>query len=127
MKEKTNNKNFLASIIKSSVYAVSITLIAILIFALLIRFANIPDSVITPVNQVIKVISLLIGCFIGLKRSNKGFLKGILIGLFYVILSFIIFSIISGSFSFGWGNVLDIVFSMLIGGISGVIAVNFKK
>lgn len=123
----SEKKGFWTSIIKGSIYSLSFTLILILLFALLIRFINIPDGFITPVNQAIKVLCIFLGCFISLKKTNKGFIKGMFIGLFFSILSFLIFSFIGGTFNFNVTVLLDILFGLLIGGISGIIVVNTRK
>ena len=102
-------------------------MVLILVFALLIRFVNIPDSFISPINQIIKVICIFLGCFISLKKTNKGFIKGMFIGLIFTVLAFLVFSFIAGTFNFNLSILLDILFGILIGGISGIIAVNIRK
>ena len=116
------------AVIKGALWAVSISLIAILLFAIIIRFTNIPDSFIMPINQVIKVFSILIGAILASKINPRNGLKmGFTIGVVYSILAFIIFSILSMTFSLGMTNIIDIVFAGLIGAISGVFAVNMNK
>ena len=128
--EKVKNSNkgetsFFLSILKGSLASLCISLIGILIFAFLIRFISIPDSAISPINQVIKGVSILIGCFIGLKKTNEmGFISGLLIGVFYTIISFVVFSILDGQFTFSKNLLNDILFGGIIGIICGVIAVN---
>lgn len=85
-----------------------------------------PDSAISPINQVIKGISILIGCFIGLKKSNEmGFISGLVIGIFYTALAFVTFSILDGQFVFSKTLLNDLLFGGIIGAICGIIAVNF--
>ncbi len=120
--------NLLVSILKGTLVSVSITLILILLFALIIRFFNIADSWIFPINQIIKVISLFIGINIMLNTNKeKGFLKGLLLGLAYFFISFVIFSILQFSFSFGLNNFFDLILTTLMGGLIGIILVNIKK
>ena len=115
------------AVLKGSLWAVSITLIAILLFAIIIRFTNIPDSFIMPINQVIKVFSILIGTILAAKINPKNGLKmGFSIGVLYSVLAFLIFSLLSMSFSFGMTSIIDLVFAGLIGAISGVFAVNLS-
>lgn len=115
------------AVLKGSLWAVSITLIAILLFAIIIRFTNIPESFIMPINQVIKVFSILIGGILAAKINPKNGLKmGFSIGVLYSVLAFLIFSLLSMSFSFGMTNIIDLVFAGLIGAISGVFAVNLS-
>lgn len=127
--KREENKNLFLSVLSGTVVAISVTLILILLFALIIRFCNISDNWIFPVNQVIKIISMFIGAVVFLKKHReKGFVKGILLGVTYYLLSYIIFSILQGGFSFGINNLYDLILTTLMGGIIGIILVNlFKK
>ncbi len=125
------NKKFsspiLANILKGSLIAVSISLILILLFAVLIKLTNIPDVAISPVNQVIKIISIFFGCFLCLKKlPQKGLLTGSFVGMLYTVLAFLIFSLLGGTFSFNLTLLSDIIFATIIGGICGIMAVNKK-
>ena len=119
---------FIGSIIKGIMVALCISLLLVLVFAFLLKFTNIPDSAINPVNQVIKGASILAGVFIGLKKSKElGLVSGLLIGFIYTILAFLVFSILSGHFVFDITLLTDIVFGAVIGAICGIISVNIKK
>lgn len=127
--ESKSSTTFIMNIIKGSLYALSVSLILILVFAFLLRFIAIEESVISPAVQVIKGISILIGVLIALKSVREmGFVNGLAIGLTYTIISFICFSMLDG-FSFEFSKTLlnDIILGSIIGGITGIIAVNFKK
>lgn len=116
------------NVLKGSLIALAISMAGILVFALLIKYVAIPTSVIKPVNQVIKGVSLLIGCFIALKKADKmGLVSGLLIGLSYTVLAFLVFSILDGNFEFSKTLVNDLLFGGIIGAICGIIAVNFRK
>ncbi len=106
---------------KSVCVSVIFTLAAVLIFALFIKLFSIGSSVITPVNQIIKMLAIFIGCILCLK-PGKTALKGAGCGAAVVVLTYFLFAIIAGEISFGWGNVLDFVFGAVAGGISGIIA-----
>ena len=122
-----NKSEFWLSILKGTIYAITCSLVLILIFALLIRFLNIPDGYIMPINQAIKIISLFFGCFLSLRGKEKGFIKGIIIGILYSFLSYIIFSFLCGNFSFELTTITDLIFSAFIGGLCGIICVNTKS
>lgn len=127
-KVNTLKEKSLISIIKGTVISVAITLILILLFAVLIRFLNIPESAIFPVNQVIKALSIFIGLLIITKGAKeKGLIKGLLLGLLYFVLNHVIFSILQGSFSVSMSNIYDLLLTTLMGGILGLIAVNIGK
>lgn len=118
---------FLSNILKGSLISVSISLVLILIFALLIKFFSIPDAAIQPVNQVIKIISILFGVLIGLKKfPQKGLLTGALIGLIYTILAFLIFSLLGSTFSFNASLFVDMFFAIIVGALCGIFFVNKK-
>jgi len=130
MKSKTlnNNENIFLTILKGGIIAVAITLVFILIFALIIKFFTISNSVIFPINQVIKVVSLFIAMLIVTKgQKERGLVKGMLLGLVYFLVSFIIFSILQQSFSIEMNNVYDMLLTSLMGGIVGLISVHISK
>lgn len=115
-------------ILKGSLVSLALSLVLILIFAFFIKYVAVPEGAIKPINQIIKGISLLVGTFVALKKSNQmGLVSGLLIGLSYTILAFVVFSILDGNFEFSKTLVNDLLFGGIIGGICGVIAVNFKK
>lgn len=126
--EKTENPKLWLNILKGSLISLALSLVLILIFAFFIKYVAVPENAIKPINQVIKGISLLVGIFIALKKSSQmGLINGLLIGLTYTILAFVVFSILDGHFEFSKTLVNDLLFGGIIGGICGVIAVNFKK
>ncbi len=127
--QKTKNRNPLIGFIaKGTMIALCISLVLVLVFAFLLKFTNIPDSAISPVNQVIKGVSIFLGVFIGLKKCKElGLVSGLLIGFIYTLLAFLVFSILSGSFTFNITLLTDIVFGAIIGAICGIISVNIKK
>ena len=121
-------KNIFLDILKGALVAVSATLILILVFAVLVRFFCIPDGWIFPINQVIKVISLIFGTIVMLKTTKeKGFVKGLILGLVYFVLSYFVFSILQGNFKISIKNIYDLVLTTLMGGLLGIIIVNIKK
>jgi putative membrane protein (TIGR04086 family) len=126
-RHEEDGKSIMTGIIRGSLFAVATSLVAILIFAFIIKLTSISDNLIDPVNQAIKGISILMGCFYAFKDvSSNGLIKGILIGIMYTILSFVIFSILNGEFSLSKVLFNDLLFSTVIGAICGIIAVNFK-
>ena len=128
-KVKNNEKsNILLNGLKGSMLSVCVSLVLILIFAFVIKLTCMSDSLIKPINQIIKIVSILIGTmFIVKKAKEKGLLLGCVVGLLYSILAFVVFSILNGRFSFDWTLLIDILFGVVTGAICGVICVNAKK
>ena len=121
-------KNMFLDVLKGALVAVSATLILILVFAVLVRFFNIPDGWLFPINQVIKVISLIFGTTVMLKTTKeKSFVKGLILGLVYFVLSYFVFSILQGNFKIAMKNIYDLILTTLMGGLLGIIIVNIKK
>ena len=126
LKKINLDKSIIIDTLKSSIIALVITLLFVLIFGIILKFVDVPANIITPINQVIKVVSVLIGSLIGFKTKSGGAIKGCLTGIIYTVLSMFIFIIVGVKLnqSFNW---IDIVFGLVIGAISGIIAVNTGK
>ena len=123
--EKTENGGFFLGILKSVLSAVIITLIGVLIFAFVIKVAFLGKSVIKAVNQFIKILSIFLGCTFCL-RGRAGFIKGVIVGGLTTIITYLLFSFFGVEISFGFGFYVDLIFTIIVGAISGVIAVNLK-
>lgn len=125
---KISNNSLFFNITKGTLTAVCVSLILVLVFAFLLKFTNIPESTIMPVNQVIKGLSIFIGVFVGLKKNKElGLLNGLLIGLFYTIIAFLIFACLGGVYKLDITFLTDILFGGVMGAICGIICVNLKK
>ncbi len=128
LKSENSGKSLLLAILKGVVVGLCVALIGILVFAFILRFTSIPDSVISPVNQVIKGVSIFLGVFFGMKKhKNMGLISGLLIGVLFTIFAFLVFSILDGAFVFDKTFLSDILFGGVLGAICGIICVNLKK
>lgn len=119
------SKDFFVSVLKAAALSLIFGLCGILIFALIVKFAAPKESVIKTVNQFIKVISVFLGCFFALK-GKMGIVKGAIAGVLFTVLIYAVFAIMSGSRVFSLEMLVDLGLTALVGGISGVIAVNMK-
>jgi len=115
----------LVQIAKSVVLSVLFSLVAVLIFSVVLKFAALSDSVIKPVNQCIKAFAVLFGCFFGI-RGEKGWLKGLVSGMLTVMLTYLVFAMVGGDFSLSWLIVAELAFGAVAGLLSGIVAVNVK-
>jgi putative membrane protein (TIGR04086 family) len=103
-------------------------LVYVAVFAGCIKLFRVNENVIPIVNQVAKVACMLFGSWLSVrKRPAKGWLRGGLAGLLYVLLAFVLFSAIDGDWSFGWAILSDLLMGAAVGGIGGIIFVNLKK
>ena len=123
-----NGKGLWVRVLKGTLLSLCFSLIFILLFAFCLKFTGISESLITPINQVIKGVSIFLGVFLALKKyKSQGLVCGLLVGFLFTILAFVSFSALAGCFEFNWSVLTDIIFGAIIGGICGIIAVNLKK
>ena len=127
MKKLSVNKHFFFDLIRSTIVAVIISLVLVLVFALIVNLVDVNENIILPVNEAIKVVSLLIGCFIGFRDMRSGVFKGAITGLLYTLLSILVFGIISHSVKFNLLSLVDVALGIIAGAISGILVVNLKK
>ena len=125
MQENTYGNGFF-TVVKGLLCALVVALLATVIFASVLQAAPLPDSVIYPVNQTIKVVAIVLGAFLFV-RGEKGFLKGGVVALLFTALSYLTFSALGGDFSLGWLVLLELILAFLIGAVSGILTVNMKK
>lgn len=126
MSDKMERKNFIISTTKGIGVMIIAVLLGVLIFAGVVKFACLSDSVIKPVNQFIKALAIFLGCITSV-RDSKGLVKGMINGGVGMIFIYLIFAIIGGTLSFGLSFFIDIIFGVIVGGISGILSVNLVK
>ena len=112
---ETNKPIF--SIIKGIVISFLFTAVSLIVFSLLLTYTNLSEDTIKPVIITLTGISILIGSSIGTRKLKKnGLLNGAIIGASYIILLYLISSIISSNFSLSIMSLIMIIVG-LIGGI----------
>lgn len=113
-------------VLKATCAAVVFSLVFVLAFTFIIQVASLSSGVIKPVNQVFKTLAIAGGGLLFI-RGDKGLIKGVIYGVCAVLVTYLLFSLIGGSFSISWLFVLELLLGAAAGAISGVIAVNLKK
>lgn len=126
MEKETKKSTAIFDVLKALIISVIISLVLVLLAALIIKLFNIKNGVIPIINQIIKGVSILLGCLIALKNGSNGWLKGIIVGIFYIALAFVIFSLLDGNFSFGLNILNDVALGSITGMVSGILS-GFKK
>jgi putative membrane protein (TIGR04086 family) len=115
------NKGHLMPYVKAILISLAISLVGVLFFAVILKFVDINTTWILTINQVIKIISILIAFFFIRKKVKLNWWKGLIFGLIYALITFLIFSLLSGSFSFDTNLLHNIIFSSIIGMICAII------
>ena len=124
MQRKTG-KDFVLQTVSGAGIATICTLVGILLFALVLKAATMSSVAVKVVNQFIKVLSVFVGCFFCL-RGKGGWIKGLVAGLLYMCIAYLIFSLLGGKGAVEGLFVVDLLFGAVTGAISGVLAVNAK-
>lgn len=119
--------NNIKKILKGSVISIVITLIALIIFASLLSYTNVAESTIPTVTIVITIISILIGSSLCMSNVKKnGILNGAVIGLIYILVIYLLSSILEGNFGLNTYSIIMMIGSVLAGALGGIIGVNKK-
>lgn len=124
--ENTKGKNVIKMFVGVGV-ALIISLVLILAFALLIKWFDWSDAVIMPANIIIKIISISIGVLIVTKDGKSGAVKGAILGAVYILLCFLVFSLLNGAMIINISLLYDALLGMIGGAILGIISVTLKK
>lgn len=103
------------------------TLILLLIFATILTYTETSETIINPVIIVITAISILIGSSMAnIKIKKNGLLNGALIGGIYMIIIYLISSILNWKFNLTLQSIIMIIVAMIFGILGGIIGVNKK-
>lgn len=103
------------------------TFILLLVFATILTYTEISETITNPVIIVITAISILIGSSIGnIKIKKNGLLNGALIGGIYIVTIYLISSILNWKFGLQMQSIIMIGIGMIFGILGGIIGVNKK-
>lgn len=117
--------NFFINIFKGVGIAFITTTILLLIFSAILTFTNINENVINPVIITATGISILIGSSIGNNKIKKnGLLNGALVGAIYILIIYIISSLLNWRFNLNMQSLIMIAVGMIFGMLGGIIGVN---
>lgn len=117
--------NFFVNLIKGVGIAFIFTIILLIIFSAILTFTNINENVINPVIITVTGISVLIGSSTANNKIKKnGLLNGALVGAIYILIIYIISSLLNWRFGLNLQSLIMIVVGMIFGMLGGIIGVN---
>ena len=126
MQEENTYGNGFFTIVKGLLCALAAALLLAVVFASILQASPLPDSVIYPVNQIIKGVSIALGTVLFV-RGDKGWLKGGAVGLLFTALSYLGFSALGGDFSLSWLILLELAIALVTGALGGAVGVNLRQ
>lgn len=123
--ETFEKNNIFLKILKGVGISFAFTLICLTIFSALLTYTSLSESLIQPVVISVTGISILAGSFFATRKVGKnGIIKGIAVGLIYILLIYLTSSIAGGNFALTIGSMIMILIGILCGAIGGIIGVN---
>jgi len=124
--DKSAIKRAILDVVRGVIFALVLSMILVLLISVIAKYTDMSDQVATALNQIIKVIALFGGILLGFRSGKWGLVLGLVAGLLFTLLSFGIFSLISGKLDFNQITVFDFLLGLLAGGASGILVVNLK-
>lgn len=128
IKEESEIKKNTIRIMKGSLFAILVSLILLLIFALLLTYTELSEDTITPVVITIVGISILVGSGISTRSIKKnGLLNGGFVGLIYIFILYLASSLGIIGFSPTVYSLILLGVGVLTGMVGGIIGVNINR
>ena len=124
--ETFEKNNIFIKIIKGVGISIIFTFICLTVFSVLLTYTNLTESLIQPVVISVTGISIFVGSFFTTRKMKKnGIIKGIAVGLLYIILIYLISSVVNNAnFKLSIGSIVMMVIGILCGAIGGIIGIN---
>ena len=114
-----------AKILKGLGVAILATGVMVLVFSLLMQWLKPSDGAIRIVNQVIKLASILLGCWVCVGRGGEnGLICGACVGLLYMGLGVAVYGLLTGQQASLTAYLADLGMGVAGGGIMGMILSN---
>ena len=126
LRENTGVNKFLL-VLKGVGISIGLTLVMILILSIVLSFSSIKENIIMPTVIFISSFSILIGGFLVAKKiDEKGIVYGSILGLIYMVILYLISSIMNFDFSLNVNAIIMIALGIVGGAIGGILGVNLK-
>lgn len=128
LKAPLNDSFNFVSVLKGILISYVITIPMFMLFALLLTNINFPERLTTPAVVITTVVSVLFaGSTATRDAKNKGWLNGGLVGLLYMLVLYLVSSLVLNNFIID-KYVLTMTFiGILTGAIGGIVGINLKK
>lgn len=98
--EASVRKSLILQSLKAGILSLVFSCIGVLLLALIAKLCNISDNILPIINQVLKVIAVVIGTAISVKEE-KFLVKAIIGAVIFWLLSFVVFAVLGGQFHIG--------------------------
>lgn len=104
-----------------------ITMLCVLIYSLITSFTSFGPKVTSVFIVVLTLVSILYGAvYAALRSGNKGWLIGLLVALFYMLILYIVSIFCGKGFALDAGDFIRLLLALAVGSLSGMLAVNIN-
>ena len=101
------------------------TITFLVIFAIILTYTQVAENTINPVIILITALSILIGSSIAnIKLKKNGLINGAIIGGIYMLIIYLISSILNWKFGLNLQSLIMIVVGVIFGILGGILGVN---
>ena len=119
--EASVKKSLFLQSLKAGLLSFVFSCIGVLVLALLAKLCNIGDKALPIVNQVLKVIAIVVGTLISVK-DEKFLLKAVIGAVIFWLLSFAVFAVMGGQF-----NIAQIALDLGLALVAAVVVALIKS
>ncbi len=118
---------FLRRAFTAAVVSAVLSIIAILLFSLIVKIGIFPESFIPALMIIITIAGgFFSGYLTALSVPSMGLINGLVSGAFYFLLMYILSAIFSPGFAINKTTLTNIILSVLSAGIGGILSINLK-
>ena len=122
---RTRSQGAWSRILRGLIVAVAVSAAGILVFALLMQWLKPSDGVIRVFNQILKLISIVVGVISAVGRGGeKGLVRGAAVGLLYMGLGVSLYALLTGQNLPFTSYLGDLGMGLAGGGLTGMILSN---
>lgn len=118
----------LASILKGLLCAVALTLLMMVGVAALALGLRISDGMLTALNQVMKLLSILLGVTVAVGRGgHRGFLTGMTVAMLYMTIGYVCYVALGGNAFVATQMLGEILIGATLGAVAGAVLSNLPE
>lgn len=105
--------------------AAILTMVCILIYSVILTSFSLSANVTSVFITVLTLASVMYGAiYASLKNGDRGWLIGIMVALIYMVILYIVYILCGNGLALGAGDLLRLLLALIVGTLSGMLAVN---
>lgn len=114
--------------LKGLIIAFMITIPAFFVIAIFIMLSDVPENYLSIAVSATTFVSIFSAAFIAAKGTrNNGILSGVLIGIFYMVIVYILTGIIKKDFTIPVSVIRTVLVSLTLGAIGGFVGSYIRR